>query len=73
MPIISRDGKGRPKLGIAPEVLLRCREDLVRVTSDGQDEVYAYVAADIDQELMGSGEYSRPCGMRVGEKYPRGE
>ena len=70
MPLITRDSKGKPKLEIAPEVLLRSRDDLVRVTSDGQDEVYAYVAGDIDEELLGSVDYARPYGMRAGEEYP---
>lgn len=42
MPLISRNSKGRPKLTIEPEVLLRSRLDLVRVMSSG-DEVYAYI------------------------------
>lgn len=70
MPVIAPDRRGKPKLEIAPEVLLRSREDLVRVTSDGKDEVYAYVAADLDEEFNGSVEYSRPLGMRAGEDYP---
>lgn len=70
MPIITRDSKMRPRLEIAPEVLLRGREDLVRVTSDGQDEVYAYIALNIDEEYMGPVDYARPCGMRAGEQYP---
>lgn len=54
MPVISRNSKGKPKLEIEPEVRLRSRSDLVRVLSAestaGQDEVYAYVAEDIDRE-----------------------
>ena len=64
MPVIIRDSKLRPKLEVAPEVLLRGRDDLVRVTSDGKDEVYAYVASDIDSEFIGSTDYTRPYGMR---------
>lgn len=64
MPIISRDSKGRPKLEITPEVLLRSRSDLIRVTSDGHDEVYAYVAEDIEAEFVGYQNYSCPRGMR---------
>jgi pyoverdine/dityrosine biosynthesis protein Dit1 len=70
MPIITKDSKGRPRLEISPEVLLRSREDLVRVTSDGKDEVYAYVAIDLDKELVGEVDYARPLGMRSGEDYP---
>lgn len=70
MPLITRDSKGKPKLEIAPEVLLRGRDDLIRVTSDGQDEVYAYVDSGIDVEFIGPADYARPCGMRAGEEYP---
>jgi pyoverdine/dityrosine biosynthesis protein Dit1 len=70
MPFITRDSKGKPKLEIAPEVLLRGRNDLIRVTSDGRDEVYVYIAEDIEKEFIGSGPYDRPYGMRVGEDYP---
>lgn len=71
MPFITRGSKGKPKLEIAPEVLLRGRDDLIRVTSDGRDEVYAYVAEDIEREFIGQNNtYTRPQGMRVGEKYP---
>jgi len=69
MPIITRDSKGKPRLEIEPEVLLRGREDLVRVTADGRDEVYAYVSGDLD-EALGHSEYSRPRGMRLGDTYP---
>ena len=64
MPVITRDSKGKPRLEIAPEVLLRGRDDLIRVSSDGRDEVYAYVAADLDEEVMGRISYTRPYGMR---------
>lgn len=68
MPVITNDMKGMPRLEIEPEVLLRGRDDLVRVTSDGLDEVYAYVALDIDRAL-GAFTYTRPQGMRSGEEY----
>jgi hypothetical protein len=69
MPLIAQDKRGRPRLEIIPEVLLRCRDDLVRVTSDGKDEVYAYVDSALDM-TMGHEEYQRFQGMRVGEEYP---
>jgi hypothetical protein len=50
MPLIQRNSKGKPTLEISPEVLLRCRNDLVRVSTDGREEVYAYITRDIDQE-----------------------
>ncbi len=64
MPLISQDSKGRPKLEIVPEVLLRGREDLVRATFMDSDEVYAYIAEEIDAEEHSDAEYSRPIGMR---------
>jgi len=73
MPVITRSAKGHPKLEIAPEVLLRGREDLVRVTSDGRDEVYAYLALDLDTEIADPSSYNAPVGMRSGEDYPLGE
>jgi pyoverdine/dityrosine biosynthesis protein Dit1 len=67
MPHIRRDKKGRPELVIEPEVLLRGREDLVRVTSDGHDEVYAYLAEDIEKEVIGDVQCARHKGMRDSE------
>ena len=69
MPIITKNNRGKPRLEIAPEVLLRGRDDLVRVTSDGHDEVYAYVASDLDADSADPAEYSRAVGMRHGEDY----
>ncbi|WP_250569543.1 L-tyrosine/L-tryptophan isonitrile synthase family protein [Streptomyces sp. CJ_13] len=69
MPLITKDRNGQPRLEIKPEVLLRGRDDLVRVTSDGNDEVWAYVVAELDEEL-GEFDYDRFQGMRVGENYP---
>ena len=67
---LSRNSKGKPKLEIVPEVLLRCRDDLIRVTADGEDEVYTYVAEDIESETRGADlPYARPYGMRAGEPY----
>lgn len=71
MPLISLDRKGCPKLEIKPEVLLRSRSDLVRVTSDGGDEVYAYLTQDVEkmvEEMLGQGlQYKAPKGMRESE------
>lgn len=64
MPIITRDSKNAPKLEIAPEVLLRGRTDMVRVTFDKVDEVYAYVDASLDKDIVGETEYDCPIGMR---------
>ncbi|MBS1778038.1 MAG: L-tyrosine/L-tryptophan isonitrile synthase family protein [Bacteroidetes bacterium] len=68
MPIIRRSGKGKPKLEIEPEVMLRSREDLIRVTIGDTDEVYAYISEDIEKERMGSSYiYATPKGMRNDE------
>jgi|GEM_PF-2871916 len=72
MPIISKDSKGKAKLEIVPEVLLRCRDDLIRVTIGNSDEVYTYITSDIDNEILGDFEYSKHKGMRVSE-FKNGE
>jgi hypothetical protein len=69
MPIISHSKKGAPRLEIEPEVLLRSRDDLIRVTLGSSDEVYAYVHEDVDGGIHSAG-YERFQGMRVGENYP---
>ncbi|WP_186319319.1 L-tyrosine/L-tryptophan isonitrile synthase family protein [Streptomyces sp. SAJ15] len=63
MPLIDKDEQGKPRLEIMPEVLLRGRDDLVRITSDGMDEVWAYVGAELDSEL-GAFDCDRFQGMR---------
>lgn len=65
MPIITKSHKGKPKLEIAPEVLLRSRNDLIRVTIGDTDEVYTYVSEDIEKEMMSDWTYSMPTGMRL--------
>jgi hypothetical protein len=67
MPIIRKSGKGKPKLEIEPEVMLRSRSDLVRVTIGNTDEVYAYIAEEFDNELLGDYKYTTPTGMRTNE------
>lgn len=67
MPIIRKSAKGKPKLEIEPEVMLRSREDLVRVTVGDTDEVYAYIAEDLEKELVGDYDYATPRGMRTDE------
>ena len=67
MPIISKTSKGKVKLEIEPEVMLRSREDLIRIMIGDTDEVYAYVADEIDYEMIGNYRYSKPTGMRKNE------
>ncbi len=67
MPIINRDSKGKPRLEIYPEVLLRGREELIRVTIDNTDEVYTYIVDDIEKEYNTGFTYSTPVGMRISE------
>lgn len=65
MPIIHRDEKGKIKLEIFPEVLLRGRIDLVRITNkDDYNEVYAYVEQKIDEDIDGKMDYTYTTGMR---------
>ncbi|MBA3045773.1 MAG: hypothetical protein FP824_06125 [Euryarchaeota archaeon] len=66
MPIIYRGENGKLTLEITPEVLLRGRTDLVRITfEEKDDEVYAYVARDVDENYNGDIEYKYPIGMRA--------
>ncbi|MCG8344887.1 MAG: L-tyrosine/L-tryptophan isonitrile synthase family protein [Chlorobiales bacterium] len=67
MPVISKTSKGKIRLEIEPEVMLRSREDLIRITIGETDEVYAYVEEQIDRELVGEYEYATPTGMRTDE------
>lgn len=67
MPIISMTSKGKIKLEIEPEVMLRSRKDLIRVTIGETDEVYAYVAEEIDKRMIGDYKYTTPTGMRTNE------
>ena len=64
MPIISKTSKGEMKLEIEPEVMLRSREDLIRIMIEDTDEVYAYVTEEIDREMIGEYRYLKPMGMR---------
>lgn len=67
MPLIRKSSKGKPKLEIEPEVMLRSRDDLIRVTIGDSDEVYAYIAEDLETEMLPDYNYATPTGMRTDE------
>ena len=67
MPIIRNSSKGKPKLEIEPEVMLRGRNDLIRITIGDSDEIYMYVTEDVEKEVIGEQTYSNPKGMRSNE------
>lgn len=74
MPLISKNKKNKIRLEIYPEVLLRGRDDLIRVTIGKTDEVYMYILDEIEDEYYNSMgiSYSTPTGMRIYE-FERGE
>jgi len=67
IPIVNRDRKGKPRLEIYPEVLLRGNNDLIRVTIDNTDEIYMYITEDVENEYNNGLVYSTPTGMRFCE------
>lgn len=67
MPLINRNKKNKIRLEIYPEVLLRGREDLIRVTIGNTDEVYMYILDEIETKYNGEMTYSTPTGMRMCE------
>jgi hypothetical protein len=61
MPLICKSTKGKIKLVICPEVLLRGRNDLIRITIGNTEEVYAYIDAEVDGEYNGNIKYTVPA------------
>jgi hypothetical protein len=61
MPVIENDRRGDPRLTVWPEIVLRARPDLVRITNT-TGEPYLYVAADLGSAMSPDGQVPLEAG-----------